>query len=96
MAETDLLIVREQKILIMLPDFSEKEHPAIVNWFRHLEEDIYEAGLSFVGQYPYDEGCSIWAVQVDEKTKKIELLMNLLQDWGGKKETDANMEGELC
>ena len=38
--------------------------PAKVNWLRQINESEYEAGITFMGSYPYNSDCSsIWLLK---------------------------------
>jgi len=72
-AERDIMIPKfwpnmETKIMV----------PAHINWVRPINETEYEAGITFMGKYPYNSDCSsIWLLKkIGEKFIPVCDLLN--------------------
>jgi len=73
------LAVRNILVPMRWPDYDTIiKVPAIINWVRPINEYEYEAGITFLGKYPYSPDCSsIWKMRkIGDKFIPIHDLLN--------------------
>ena len=58
------------KVIKLPVDNEVEEKIAKINWAQHLEGTRYLIGITFIDAYPYDEGSSIWEVEVTKEGLK--------------------------
>ena len=58
------------KVIKLPVDNETEEKLARINWAQQIEGTQYRIGVTFIDAYPYDEGSSIWEVEITKEGLK--------------------------
>ncbi len=77
--ENDVINVKDQERILLLPTLNEHKLPAQLNWIQQVEGDYYLAGLTYIHQAgrDYDGSSTEWMLKLDKEVGFIPLFCTL-------------------